>query len=129
MATSSVICRHKRPGSASVDLSCVSSHCGSVGSTALSRDSRTNSRSGLRLEANESEAPMTQRSMFFISSLRAAAGRNSDGSTSLPWASSMRIATSKIFWSPPDSEAIGCCTRRKRFSINAAFMCLTHTWS
>ena len=100
-----------------------------LASRAVSRDSRTNRHSGFFCAANDSEAPTTQRSMFFIRSLRAAAAMNSEGSTSLPWLSIMRTSTSNMPGSSPCRLAIGCCTRRKRFSISAALMCFTHTLS
>ena len=76
-------------------------------------DSRTNSRSGCRLAINPSAAVSTQRSMLRIRSLRSAAGRNSEGSTSRAWLSSMRTAMSENLRSPPVRLAIGSCTRLK----------------
>lgn len=63
--------------------------------------------------------------MFFIMLLRAAAGRNSDGSTELPCSSIMRTSRSYIFTESLRKPAIGSCASRNRSSINAAFRCFT----
>ena len=100
-------------------LSCCSSQVASVSSRSESRDSRTNTLCGLRAAQKLIAAPTTQRSMFFMRSVRDAAVRNSDGSTSWPRSSSMRTTRSNMDRSSPTRLAIGCCTRRKRFAIRA----------
>ncbi len=83
-ATSSVAWKQTRCGSARVERMCPSSHSTKVASRAVSFESRTKRHCGRRCAAKASEAPTTQRSMFFSRSLRSAAAMNSDGSTSLP---------------------------------------------
>ena len=67
----------------------------------MSCDRRTNSAPGLRAAQNDIAAPITQRSTFFIRSLRSAAGMKTDGSTSWPCSSSMRTSTSNMPRSSP----------------------------
>ena len=111
------------------DFSWVSSHVSRLLSSTVSFETRTKMQAALRLAANDIEAPITQRSMFFIKSLRSAAAMNSAGSTSVPCSSSMRTSTSNMPLSSPSRLAIGCCTSRKRFSISALLMCLTQILS
>ena len=122
VATCSLTWNTMRCASTRVAFSWFCSHGSSDLSRTESFDSRTNSWLTLRLAQNVIDAPMTQRSMFFIRSLRSAAAMNSDGSTSWPCSSTMRTSTSNMPRSSPIRLAIGCCIRRKRFSISAARM-------
>src|SRR5262249_57315312 len=80
---SSVTWKQRRLGSALLERRCVSSQSMKPVSRALSRERRTNRHSGFFCAAKDSEAPTTQRSIFFRRSLRPAAATNSPGSTSL----------------------------------------------
>jgi len=96
----------------------------------VSLERRTNRQPGLRCAAKDREAPTTQRSMFFNRSLRSAAAMNSEGSTSLPCVSTMRnedIEHSGVVALQAGDRLF--VRSRKRFSISAALMCLTHTLS
>jgi hypothetical protein len=95
----------------------------------VSLETRTKMHADLRLAQKDIDAPITQRSMFFIRSLRSAAAMNSAGRTSVPCSSSMRTSTSNMPLSSPRRLAMGCCTSRKRFSIKALLMCFTQILS
>ncbi len=130
-ATSSRTWNTMRAGSIFTFFRLSVSQPGNAGSASVSCDSRTNRAPGFFAAQNDIAAPTTQRSTFFMRSLRSAAGMNTEGSTSWPCSSSRRRSTSYMPRSSPTRLAIGCCTRRKRFSIRAALMCLTQSrsWS
>ena len=95
------------PAATSLSASCLASQSISERSTSESLDKRTKTRSGFLLLQKDRAAPMTQRSMGFISLLRWAAGRKSLGSIALSSLSSMRTSKSKIACSSPPRLAIG----------------------
>jgi len=111
------------------DLICCCSQAPSVWSRIESVDSRTNTRALLRSAQNDIAAPTTHRSMFFIRSVRCAAARNSDGSTSSLRSSSMRTTRSNIGSPSPTRLAMGWCTSLKRFAMSADLMRVAQAWS
>ena len=124
-AISSVTWRHRRCGSACVALQLRVEPVeeGAV-AHAVARQAHEQ-QVGLALAANDSDAPTTQRSMFFSRSLRSAAAHELRGQHLLALLDrACAPARRTCLWSSPCRLAIGCCTRRKRFSISAALMCL-----
>ena len=75
---------HRRFDSILSDFNWVASQPIRLLSNIVSFDTRTKMHEALRLAANDIEAPITQRSMFFIKSLRSAAAMNSAGTPRCP---------------------------------------------
>ena len=98
--------------------------------TRVARQAHEHAAAACAAAQNDIAAPITQRSMFFSRSLRSAAG---DELRRQHFLALCRRACAPAGRTSPRSSpirlAIGCCTRRKRFSISAALMCLTQTWS
>ena len=78
-ATDSGTWKHRRCGSAWLERSARRASSRNVVSLTVSFESRTNRQPGFLCAANDSDAPTTQRSMFFRRSLRSAAAMNSAG--------------------------------------------------